>query len=168
MRAKLVAVLLILAALTVSCCHKMKKSSATSTDKSISQVTQPATVAPSLLNTHWSLNGIKGSAVQNPAEGLSEAYIVFMPDSTSLTGSGGCNHLFGTYHLRGKQGIQVMQTGSTKMYCDGMDNEIRLLSALKEADTYDITGDTLILKKGGKIPLLLFIATEAKETGQAH
>jgi len=166
MKAKLFTVLLVLTALTVSCCNKMKKSNATSADKSIKQVTVPAAVAPSLLNTHWSLTGIKGSAVQNPAEGLSEAYIVFMPDSTSLTGSGGCNHLFGTYHLRGKQGIMIEQTGSTKMYCDGMENEARLLNSLREADTYDISGDTLTLKKGGKISLLSFVS--ARQTVQDH
>ncbi|HNX65982.1 MAG TPA: META domain-containing protein [Bacteroidales bacterium] len=137
----------------------MKKSSTTGTDKSISQVTQPDAITPSLLKTHWSLTAIKGSAVQNPAEGLSEAYIVFMPDSASLTGSGGCNSLFGSYHLAGNSGIRITQTGSTKMFCDGMDNETRLLNTLREADTYNICGDTLTLKKGGKISLLSFIAS---------
>jgi heat shock protein HslJ/lysophospholipase L1-like esterase len=125
----------------------------------------PAVVTPdtvSLTGTHWSLTAINEAKVENPAANLQEAYIVLMTDNKSLTGSGGCNSLFGTYHLKGNNGIEIEQVGSTKMFCDNMDSELKILSALREVNSYSIKGDTLILKKGGKIKVLSFRAMSSQ------
>jgi heat shock protein HslJ len=158
MKVKLYTAILILLTVATSCCHRMKKSSTDMLNKSSKQVALTASFSPSLLKTHWSLAGIKGVNVQNPASGLSETYIVFLPDSSSLTGSGGCNSLFGTYHLRGDNGILLEQIGSTKMFCDNMDNEMKMLSTLRDVNSWEIRADTLILKKGGKTEVLSFVA----------
>jgi heat shock protein HslJ len=159
MKLNLIASLVISIIICTACSNKIKNSKTVAVEKSLSQVTLTTPESPSLIKTHWSLVMIKGSTVQNPAPDHREAYLMFMPDSTSLTGSGGCNNIFGTFHLKGPHGIAFEQIGSTKMFCDNMDNEVKMLGALREVNTWEIKSDSLILKKGGKIPELTFVVS---------
>jgi heat shock protein HslJ len=159
MKLNLIASLVIFIITCSACSNKLKKSISSTSEKSLKQVALTSSGAPSLIKTHWSLVMIKGSMVQNPAPDHREAYLMFMPDSTSLTGSGGCNNIFGTFHLKGPRGITFEQIGSTKMFCDNMDNEVKMLGALREVNTWEIKSDSLILKKGGKIPELTFVVS---------
>lgn len=163
MRIKPILLLSIALILMPACSHKIKRSNSAGTTSSIAgtEITKARSV--NLIDTHWSLTKINNTMIENPAVNLREAYLVFMPDSTSITGSGGCNSLFGNYHLKPNNRIEIERIGSTKMYCDGMDNEIGMLNALHNADAYSIEGDTLTLKKGGKIPVLSFcVKNDAK------
>ena len=153
--------MLILLSLLASCSIKTKKASGSAKINNKIEGTVKGEEA-GLVNTVWILSGIKGSKIENPAPGLKEAYIVFLPDSTSLTGSGSCNSIFGNYHLKGINCIEILQIGSTKMFCEEMETEYKMINALREATSFKINGDSLVMIKGNKIKLLSFIAKKTE------
>jgi heat shock protein HslJ len=111
------------------------------------------------INTKWMLTHINGKAVIINFEKPSFIKIV---DDKSFKGSGGCNQIWGVCKQM-NTAIQFSNIGRTKMHCDNMQTEEKLLNNLKLAEAYLINGNKLqLLTKDSKI-ILEFQAIEEKK-----
>jgi heat shock protein HslJ len=71
--------------------------------------------------------------------------IALNPGDHRVSGSGGCNHITGTYQLD-RQSLRFSQMASTMMACaSGMDQERSYLQALEMVRTWKIKGQHLEL-----------------------
>ena len=100
-----------------------------------------------LENTHWKLTILANANVLlRPQQ--REAYFVLNPANRSVTGSGGCNRLTGSYQLNGDR-LSFSRIASTMMACvDGMETEQLFLKALGRVNRWRITGQRLELFDG--------------------
>ena len=91
------------------------------------------------------------------ADSQREPHIVLAPDSKQLSGSGGCNRMFGTYELNG-DAISFSGVGATRVACapERMRNEDGFFTALKAAHSYrrDAERVTLFGRDG---PMLVLV-----------
>ena len=113
----------------------------------------PAAVpsSPSLTGTHWTLVAL-GDRDIVASTAAREPHLTFTADSSRVTGSGGCNRLFGSYASRGDS-LTFSAIGSTKMACaTGMDIETAFLPALGRVARWRIVNRQLELTDGaGKL-----------------
>ena len=96
----------------------------------------------------WVLVDVGGRPVVGDAE--HRPYIEFAPDSARFSGSTGCNRLTGPFTFTGTT-IHFGTAATTRMACldAAVDaQEQAVLSALSEADGYQIARDTLNLVRG--------------------
>jgi putative lipoprotein len=114
-----------------------------------------------LENTNWSLTrlGPKDIATNDNQR---SPYILLDPAGSRVSGSGGCNHLSGTYHVD-KQTIRFGPTGLTMMACpNGMDVEKEFMEALGETRKWKIQDNELeFYDEDGRL-LARFEASETK------
>ena len=104
-----------------------------------------ATDSLSLTQNHWVLVEINGQPVIH--EGANQqASLEFTADGNKVTGSTGCNRMFGTFALSGDEKIQFKGIGSTKIACPDMTVETNFLKALSATNAYGISGKELLLK----------------------
>jgi heat shock protein HslJ len=76
-----------------------------------------------------------------------------------LSGNGGCNSYGGAYTMEGDKGFKAGPVMSTKMACmsgDGNKQESAYFDTLGRADSYRITGNTLMLSGDGGAYSLTF------------
>jgi heat shock protein HslJ len=95
---------------------------------------------------HWNLVELDGAPVAvSTAE--SQPYIYLQAQGDKLSGSGGCNRLFGSYDLNGNS-LEFHSVAATQMACPGnaMDNEARLFEVLKLVTNFQIVDDVLSLR----------------------
>jgi heat shock protein HslJ len=115
--------------------------------------TSVSTAAPqtALKETHWNLVELNGNPVSSPSP-ASQPYIYLHGDGDKLSGSGGCNRLFGSFDLSGDS-LEFHSVASTRMECadDSMEYEQALLEGLKLVTKYQITGDTLVLRVDDRV-----------------
>ena len=117
--------------------------------------------APELLNTYWKLTELAGKPV-TVADNQREAYIQLRPDSKQVSGSGGCNRLFGSYEVTGTA-LTFGGVGSTKMACaTGMDTETAFLPVLGRVARWRINGRQLEVSDSGGAVLARFEAQAMK------
>jgi heat shock protein HslJ len=121
----------------------------------------PAAVATaastSLLDTRWRLTQLGDQIVQG-AVGEREVHMTLHSVNTNVTGSGGCNSLFGRYALE-KDKLKFDGLGGTKMFCDGrMELEERFHNALMSGMRWRITGNTLELFDDRNVAVATFVA----------
>lgn len=96
-----------------------------------------------LTETQWMLESIEGEEI-----GTDYALRPFIKFDTNfnITGSLGCNSLFGTYSVNRKHKMTINYTGSTKRLCQQMSVERKFIKALKrDIDTYEIKDGMLYL-----------------------
>jgi heat shock protein HslJ len=108
-------------------------------------------VQPSLTETQWNLTEVEGEAVTaRPPD--SQPYIYLQEPADKISGSGGCNRLFGSFDLSGSS-LQFHSIASTLMACTGSSgaHEPALLDALKLTTSYEISGNTLQLKMDDRV-----------------
>jgi heat shock protein HslJ len=97
-----------------------------------------------LEGTHWRLTHLEGTPVPSEAQ-QTEAHLLFGPTDGRLTGSGGCNHLSGSYTVDGSQ-LELSRLITTMMACEkGMETERAFLQALERVRAWRIAGGTLEL-----------------------
>ena len=95
-------------------------------------------------NTRWNLVAL-GDKPVTASDAQRTAHLMFAPDSKQVTGSGGCNRMFGVYELNGGN-LRFSGVGSTKMACkSGMDTENQFLGSLLHVKTWKIVGQQLEL-----------------------
>jgi heat shock protein HslJ len=113
--------------------------------------TRSAASSPTLTETHWNLTELDGDPV-NAAAPDAQPYIYLHADGDKLSGSGGCNRLFGSFDLSGSS-LSFHSVASTLMACanNSMQHEPELLEALKLATGYRISGDTLQLRVDDRV-----------------
>jgi putative lipoprotein len=117
---------------------------------------EPAAAAP-LENSYWKLIELDGVTVA-VAEKQREPHLILHPDGRRLTGSGGCNHLAGSYVLDGET-LSFGRAAGTLMACpEGMEQERAFLEALTRVRGFRIDGQRLELLDAQGIPLARFDA----------
>jgi heat shock protein HslJ len=101
--------------------------------------------APTLTGTRWVLVAVGAADVPAGATAR-EPFITFTGDTERrITGSGGCNSMFGSYTVTG-DALTFSALGATKMACDrGMTVEASLFSALSRVARWRVTGQQLEL-----------------------
>jgi heat shock protein HslJ len=100
-----------------------------------------------LAGTYWKLVAL-GDKPVTVVNAQREPHFTLGADS-KVTGSGGCNRMFGTYTLNG-DALTFNGVGSTKMACQGgMDIETAFLPALSRVAKWRITGQQLELTDAG-------------------
>jgi hypothetical protein len=78
-----------------------------------------------------------------------------------ISGNGGCNAFFGPYTVSGNT-IKIGQLLSTRKGCPGlMQTEVKFLSLLESADTYEIKDNKLILFSASGSQLAEFVLADA-------
>jgi len=109
---------------------------------------KPAPGVP-LENTYWKLVEVYGKPVAFSDE-RRQAHVIFTPEDSRMTGSGGCNRFTGTYAAADGV-IEFGPVGVTDMACvEAMDVESAFFKALGETKTYSITATVLTFHAGGQ------------------
>jgi len=137
-----------------------------STENSESPPARDTTVAPSaaspdLRTTRWQLVALGDKAVA-VADTQRAPHIILQAGSNQVTGSGGCNRMFGVYELNG-DALRFSGIGSTKMACpSGTDIETTFLPALLKVAKWRVVGRQLELSDSAGMVLARFDATAPK------
>jgi copper homeostasis protein (lipoprotein) len=104
----------------------------------------PRFAASPLENTEWTLVWLAGQNVTPQPNPRSVPGLTFRGDSTSFSGSSGCNRLAGQYDLRGE--LLSMRAAGTLMACPGAGDQERTFNqALASTRLYRVLGHTLEL-----------------------
>jgi|GEM_PF-6789694 len=101
-----------------------------------------------LLDKKWTLRTLYARRI-SLAAGATRPYLKFSnhPDRV-ISGSTGCNELAGGYSAS-CESLEFENINSTRMYCaNTADLEQLFLAALRETDTFEIRGATLLLLNG--------------------
>jgi heat shock protein HslJ len=97
---------------------------------------------PLLGQSEWRMIEMDGQ----PSLGQSVVTLSLDMDQLKLSGSGGCNRLFGNFRLDGEV-VKVGPVGLTKRFCvrpNGvMEQESRYVRILQAVDRFHLSGDTL-------------------------
>ncbi|WP_420149742.1 META domain-containing protein [Spirosoma sp.] len=102
------------------------------------------------MQNRWILVELDGQPVIH--EGTNQqASLEFTAEENKVTGSTGCNRLFGSFVLSGDEEIRLNEIGSTKMACPDMTIENNFLKALSVTNAYSISGKELLLKNGDAV-----------------
>jgi heat shock protein HslJ len=111
-----------------------------------------AAVPISITETHWNLIELDGNAIAAVTSGRNQPYIYLQRPGDKISGSGGCNRLFGTFDLSGNS-LQFHSVASTRMACadNSMANEAALLEALKLTTSFQLDGNVLQLRVDDRI-----------------
>jgi putative lipoprotein len=97
-----------------------------------------------LTNTYWKPTEVNGEPVLLGA-GQKELHMILNAEGYRVKGFSGCNRFTGTYKVEDDH-LKFSQMASTGMAClDGMEQEQRFLSALKDTTRFKISGDSLSL-----------------------
>jgi putative lipoprotein len=103
-----------------------------------------AVVDQPLEGPRWRLTHVDDEAVRRDP-GQAEAYLTFDPASLRVSGSGGCNHIGGTYRGNGES-LELSRMVGTLMACEkGMETERAFLQALERVRGWKIRRDVLEL-----------------------
>ena len=107
--------------------------------------------ASSALQGTWKLTQYGSSDVMMPAVEDADASLAFADDGT-VSGSGGCNSLGGTYEVKGSE-ITFGAITSTLMACDDARNaqESFVTQVLTGTAQYEVDAQTLTITNGDKV-----------------
>ncbi|PYT01604.1 MAG: hypothetical protein DMF63_01795 [Acidobacteria bacterium] len=106
----------------------------------------------SLDGRQWKLIEINGSRV-----GDSAAYLQLDTNAGRFSGNAGCNRMFGSVEIEGRQ-IAFSNAATTRMACldwNAQSNEKSLLDALKSVESFRQRGDTLELMNKRRVLIKL-------------
>ena len=121
----------------------------------------PSAASPDLRTTRWQLVALGDKAVA-VADTQRAPHLIMQAGSKQVTGSGGCNRMFGVYELNG-DALHFSGIGSTKMACpSGMDIETAFLPALLKVAKWRVVGRQLELSDSAGMVLARFDATAPK------
>jgi len=112
-------------------------------------VSSQKTLPAELRNTHWVLRELNGAPVPVP-EGGREAFILFAPDDTKVSGMGSCNNFFGTAAISEKT-ISFSGLGSTRMACPDMTTENGFFQAMEGEVSFSIKENEMTWQRGEKV-----------------
>ncbi|RCU44722.1 META domain-containing protein [Chryseobacterium lacus] len=112
-----------------------------------------------VINKSWKLKEMNGNKVvmvlnQDKEQGF------MLRSNGKITGSDGCNTFFGSYKLSDGNKISINENlGTTMKACPDMKlNEKEFFNVLKNAEKYDLKGNTLMLKNSNGQLLAIFDA----------
>ena len=149
--------------LLVAACSRTPSSESAGTPTDTAAKAAPSAdttaAAPGIRDTRWNLVAL-GDKPVTPADTSRPAHIILSPDSKQVSGSGGCNRMFGVYELTGAN-LRFSGVGSTKMACKGgMDTETQFLGSLLHVRTWKIAAQQLELSDSTGAVLARFEAAK--------
>lgn len=92
---------------------------------------------------------ITGVPVQTSGT-ANDAHLIFNARENQITGSGGCNRIFGPYEIEKKNSLRFGDIGASRMSCQNSAFENKFLETLNSVRYYQQTGGQLHLKDGDK------------------
>ena len=104
-------------------------------------VTAPTTPDAPLRETHWVLRQLAGQPITVPPN-TREAFLTLRTDG-SAEGNGSCNRFRGSFFSETESELKFSPLMSTRMSCPTIDTENGFVRALGQANSYQISGDTL-------------------------
>ncbi len=108
----------------------------------------------SIQGTIWRLESFKSEGLDR--QPISSRDATLRLEGGSISGSGGCNRLMGSYDLHGAQ-LSIAVGGMTMMACpEGMEQEQAVAKALVEVAGYELQGDRLVLLDRDYAPVLVY------------
>jgi heat shock protein HslJ len=115
-------------------------------------LTQPPRQQPgaALEGTSWVLDSFTAGGEDIPVVPGTTVTLVFQENNNS-GGNSGCNSYGGEYRVEGNR-IEFGEIASTLMACMGngiMEQEQRFHEALRTAETYEVSGDSLVITYAG-------------------
>ena len=113
--------------------------------RTVIKTVNPAEGKFALAKTHWKLIELDGKKVKQ--KGKKDFYIKLNSKDGKFHGYAGCNNFNGIYAMPKSFEISFSNITSTKMACNNMDLETKLMKTLDEVDSYNIKGNILLLKK---------------------
>lgn len=116
-----------------------------------SPATPPAAPAAALRDTRWVPRQLAGQPVRLPPD-TREPYLLLRPDGKA-EGNGACNTFQGSFFTEKPGELIFSPLMSTRMACPAMSTEAAFVQALGQARTYEISGDTLVLRDAGAVPV---------------
>ena len=116
--------------------------------------------APNIRDTRWNLVALGDKSLAPADTQRATPHIILAPDSKQVSGSGGCNRMFGVYELTGDN-LRFSGIGSTKMACKGsMETETQFLGSLLKVKTWKAAGQQLALSDSTGAVLARFEAAK--------
>lgn len=101
----------------------------------------------------WTLVEIMQVPVQTSGS-EQDAHFIFDSRQKTITGTGGCNRIFGSYEIGKKNILELGEIGSTRMACQDSPFENKFLEVLKSVRYYQVSAGELLLKNGKKDVIL--------------
>lgn len=99
------------------------------------------------LNGEWKITQVEGQNL-TAQSGEKEAFMGFDVKENRLYGCTGCNNLLGGLQADAKKHtISFGQTGSTRMMCENMETEQKVLGAMAKVEKYEISANGVMLLK---------------------
>ncbi len=103
----------------------------------------------------WTLVELRGVPVQTSGTG-DDANIRFETRTKSISGTGGCNRIYGDYVIEKKNVLRFGEIISTERACQNSPFENTFLETLKSVRYYEQTAGELLLKNGERRVILKF------------
>ncbi|PZX46915.1 META domain-containing protein [Algoriphagus chordae] len=97
----------------------------------------------------WTLVEIMDVPVQT-SDSRKDAHLIFDARKDMITGTGGCNRIFGSYEIGKKNTLKFGEISSTLMACQDSPFENKFLEVLKSVRYYQLNAGELLLKNGEK------------------
>lgn len=114
-----------------------------------------ATPDPVQLGGTWVVQSLRGHAVPAGTDAPAAPHLVFDAAQGRVTGSTGCNRLFGPYTATGTR-LRLGPLSTTRMACPAPNPEPELLAALSAPDlSYRLGLDELTLLQGTTVLVVL-------------
>jgi heat shock protein HslJ len=115
---------------------------------------EPAAVAasaPSPREIHWNLIELDGNPLPTSTPD-DRPYLYLQSQGDKVSGSLGCNRLFGSYDLSGNS-IEFHSIAATRMACanESMETEAKMIDLLKLATSFQVIGDVLSLRVDDRV-----------------
>lgn len=140
-------------ALAVASCNNTRPVSEQATDE------QSAEPTATLYDTHWELTELEGTTISVDSTFNKTPFIMFTEQDSRVQGNAGCNGFGGLLEVEGQEGIKISEIAATQMACPNLELEQRFIEALRNANSYTITGDTLLLGSAQTNPLAKLVKT---------
>lgn len=102
-----------------------------------------------LFKSKWVLSELNGTPVQMSSTDK-DAHLNFSFNGMSVSGSGGCNRLTGTFNSKGDE-LSFNPIASTKMMCPDSQFETAFFAVIEKVNQYAIVDNVLELKQDKKI-----------------
>lgn len=110
----------------------------------------------SIEGRYWKAIEIMGEKIPTESSMTSPPYLIFRMNG-ELSGSGGCNSLFGNYEVKKKDWVSFSNVSVTEMNCDFNSFDQQLEQALSMAQQFQMIGkDSMQLIVGKRAPLAVF------------
>ena len=115
-----------------------------------------------LVETHWTLVELGGSAIEQTPTGR-EPHLLLIEEEHRAAATGGCNQMTGSYETSGTA-LKFSKFAATMRACpDGMDRDQALAKALESTTSFQIEGTQLTLMNASGSVLARFQAATNEE-----